>query len=58
MPLVGGSMAVLWSLADDKGSSTLAACMSKASEGVQVGHSEGDNSHEGPYLHSVESANC
>ena len=35
MPLVGGSMVVLWSLA---GSSTLAACMSKASEGVQVGH--------------------
>ena len=58
MPLLGGNMVVLCSPADDWGSSLLAACTSKASEGVQVGHLEGDNSHEGPWLRSVESASC
>ena len=58
MPLLGGNMVVLCSPADDWGSSLLAACTSKASEGVQVGHLEGDNSHEGPLLHSVGSASC
>ena len=51
-------MVVLWTLIDDRGLSTLLASTSKASEGFQVGHSEGDDSHEGPYLHSVESTSC
>ena len=58
MPLVGGNLVVLRSPADDTGSSLLAACNSKTSVGVQVGHSVEDDSHEGPWLHSVESASC
>ena len=49
---------MLWSTADDSKSSDLVACTRRASEGFQVGHWEGDDSHEGPYLHNVESANC
>jgi len=57
MLLLGGNMVVLCSPADEWSSSLLAACTSKVSEGVQVGHSE-DDSHEGPWLHNVELANC
>ena len=58
VPLGGGSMPVPWSPADDSKSSDLVACTRRASEGFQVGNWEGDDSHEGPCLHSVESANC
>ena len=51
-------MVVLWTLADDRDSSTLLACTRKASEWVQVGHSVGNNSHGGPCFHSVELTNC
>jgi len=58
MPLLGGNMVVLCSPANDWGSLLLAACTSKASDGIRVGHSAGVDSHEGPWLHSVESASC
>ena len=49
---------VLWSVLGDNEPSILLAYISKASEGLQVGHSVGDDSHSGPYLHSVELASC
>ena len=58
MPLVGGSMTVLWSLVGDRESSTLAACTSKACEGFQVGNLVGDDNQGGPCLHNVKSTNC
>ena len=58
IPLVGGNIVVLWMLEDDRNSSTLLACTSKASERFQVGHSVGNDSNGGPCLHSVELTNC
>ena len=51
-------MPVPWSPADDRKSSDLVACTIMASEAFQVGHWKGDDNHEGPCLHSIESANC
>ena len=56
MPLVSGNVTVLWSLADGREPSTMVACISKASEGFQVGHLAGDDSHGRSCLHKVESA--
>ena len=58
IPLVGGDMVVLCTLADDRDSSTLLAWTSKASEGFQVDHSVGNDNHRGPCFHSVELTNC
>ena len=58
MPLVGIKEVVLWSVGGDSESLALLACTSRASEGLQVGQSVGDDSHGGPCLHSVELTNC
>ena len=58
MPFAGDNMVVLWTAADDSGSSAVTACISMASVGFQVGHLAGDDSHGGPCLHNVEFANC
>ena len=47
MPSVGGNMVGLWSLVDDIELSAMVACISRASEGFQVCHLVGDNSHGG-----------